>query len=174
MKWIGGSSAIQIDTTRDGGRHPNDMRLGAKSCRPIRPLVFSNRIKYRVSPSKISMKTAGFEVGEADRAELATWLRSQRLAQSLGMRARVVMLSAEGHALHEIAERLGVTQRTVCLWRRRYQGEGLGPKAGIGADSRAESAGAKNWRCHRDHIVRPRTPAIGARGGWPRRSVSAS
>ena len=71
------------------------------------------------------MKTAEFEVSEADGAELRSWLRSQRLAQALGMRARVVMLSAEGHSLRAIAERLGVTQRTVCLWRRRYQGEGL-------------------------------------------------
>jgi len=71
------------------------------------------------------MKQAGFAVSDADRAELGSWLRSQRLPQALGMRARVVMLSAEGHSLREIAERLGVTQRTVCLWRRRYQGEGL-------------------------------------------------
>jgi transposase len=71
------------------------------------------------------MKTAGFEVGEVDRAELRSWLRSQRLPQALGMRARVVMLSVEGHSLREIAERLGVTQRTVWLWRRRYQSEGL-------------------------------------------------
>jgi hypothetical protein len=42
-------------------------------------------------------------------------------AQALGRRARVVMLSAEGHALRVIAERLGgVTERTMCLWRRRY------------------------------------------------------
>jgi transposase len=80
------------------------------------------------------MKTAGFEVAEADRAELATWLRSQRLPQSLGMRARVVMLSAEGHSLREIAERLGVTQRTVCLWRRRYREAGL---AGLRTAARA-------------------------------------
>jgi Homeodomain-like domain-containing protein len=44
--------------------------------------------------------------------------------QSLGLRARVVLLSGEGDSLRAIAERLGVTQRTVCL-RRRYQGEGL-------------------------------------------------
>jgi transposase len=58
-------------------------------------------------------------------AELRSWLRSQRLPQALGMRARVVMLSVEGYSLREIAERLGVTQRTVWLWRRRYQSEGL-------------------------------------------------
>jgi transposase len=71
------------------------------------------------------MKAAGFEVGEAERAELASWVRTQRLPQALGMRARVILLSAEGHSLRAIAERLGVTQRTVCLWRRRYQSEGL-------------------------------------------------
>ena len=60
-----------------------------------------------------------------DRVELASWLRSPRLPPALGRRACVVMLSAEGHALRVIAERLGVTQRTVCLWRRRYQSEGL-------------------------------------------------
>lgn len=66
------------------------------------------------------MKRAEFVVSETDGAELGSWLRSQHLPQVLGMRARVVMLSAEGHSLREIAERLGVTQRTVCLWRRRY------------------------------------------------------
>ena len=71
------------------------------------------------------MKTVGFAVGAAERLALATWLRSPRLPQALGMRARVVLLSAEGGSLRAIAERLGVTQRTVCLWRRRYQGEGL-------------------------------------------------
>jgi Homeodomain-like domain-containing protein len=68
-------------------------------------------------------------VSEADRAELGSWLRSQRLPQALGMRARVGMLSAEGHSLRVIAARLGVAQRTVCLWRRRYQGEGLQSRA---------------------------------------------
>ena len=71
------------------------------------------------------MKQAEFVVSEVDRVELASWVRSQRLPQALGMRARVLMLSAEGHALRAIAERLGITQRTVCLWRRRYQDEGL-------------------------------------------------
>ena len=61
------------------------------------------------------MQQAEFVVSEADQAELGSWLRSQHLPQVLGMRARVVMLSAEGHSLRAIADRLGVTQRTVCL-----------------------------------------------------------
>ena len=71
------------------------------------------------------MKQTGFAVSEGDEAGLASWLRWERLPQALGMRARVVKLSAEGHSLRAIAERLGVTQRTVCLWRRRDQDEGL-------------------------------------------------
>ena len=63
------------------------------------------------------MKTAGFVVGAAERAELATWLRSPRLPQALGMRARVVLLSAEGDSLRAIAERLGVTQRVLVQQR---------------------------------------------------------
>jgi len=42
------------------------------------------------------------------------------------MRARVVLLSAQGSSLRAIAQQLGLTERTVCLWRRRYQEEGVG------------------------------------------------
>ena len=67
------------------------------------------------------MKRAGLEVGEEGLAELASWLRVKRLAQALGMRARVVLLSGQGLSLREVARRLGVSERTVCLWRRRYR-----------------------------------------------------
>ena len=46
-------------------------------------------------------------MSEADRGELASWLRLKRLPQALGVRARIVALSAEGHTLREIAERRG-------------------------------------------------------------------
>jgi hypothetical protein len=36
------------------------------------------------------MKTAGFEVGEADRAELAAWLRMWRLAKEVGVSSMTV------------------------------------------------------------------------------------
>ena len=58
------------------------------------------------APSRC-MKQAEFAVGAGDRVELASWRRSPRLPPALGRRARVVMLSAEGHALRVIAERLG-------------------------------------------------------------------
>ena len=41
------------------------------------------------------------------------------------MRAQIVLGSAAGESIRGLAERLQVTQRTVCLWRRRYANQGL-------------------------------------------------
>src|SRR6516225_5539334 len=72
------------------------------------------------------MKTVEFEVKAEDREVLESWLRSKTIPQALGMRARVVLLSGEGSSLRSIAQQLRLTERTVCLWRRRYQQEGVG------------------------------------------------
>src|SRR6516162_1438300 len=65
------------------------------------------------------------EVSKVDRAQLEAWLRSQSIAHALATRARIVLGSAEGESIRALAERLKVTQRTVCLWRRRYASRGL-------------------------------------------------
>ena len=65
------------------------------------------------------------EVGVADRWQLEGWLRSHSTSQALVTRARIVLGSAEGESIRELTERLEVTQRTVCLWRRRYREAGL-------------------------------------------------
>jgi Winged helix-turn helix len=93
------------------------------------------------------MKTAGI-ICAADRAELAAWLRMKTLPQVLGMRARGVLLSVEGHSLRKIATRLGVIQRTVCLWRRRNQGEGL-----AGLKSRHRSGRPRRSSRHKELAV---------------------
>jgi transposase len=41
------------------------------------------------------------------------------------VRARIVLLAAEGLANKEIAARLGTTPQTVCKWRKRFYEEGL-------------------------------------------------
>jgi hypothetical protein len=53
------------------------------------------------------MKTVGFEVNAEDREVLESWLRSKTMPQALGMRARVVLLSAQGNSLRAIAQQLG-------------------------------------------------------------------
>src|SRR5215468_5942605 len=65
------------------------------------------------------------EVSEEDRAQLEAWLRSQTIAHGLAVRAQIVLGSAAGESIRALAERLKVTQRTVCLWRRRYASQGL-------------------------------------------------
>ena len=65
------------------------------------------------------------EIGGADRAELEHWLRLQNIPQALATRARIVLGSAAGESVSGLAARLGVTQTTVCLWRRRYRSAGL-------------------------------------------------
>jgi hypothetical protein len=41
------------------------------------------------------------------------------------VRAKIVLLAAEGHTNAEIARRLDTTERTVGKWRRRYCEEGI-------------------------------------------------
>jgi hypothetical protein len=41
------------------------------------------------------------------------------------VRARIVLLAAEGTSNKEIANRLNTTPQTVCKWRKRFYEEGL-------------------------------------------------
>jgi len=65
------------------------------------------------------------EVSARDRAQLEAWLRTQTIAHALAVRAQIVLGSAAGESIRALGERLKVTQRTVCLWRRRYASQGL-------------------------------------------------
>jgi transposase len=73
----------------------------------------------------MSVKRWVVEISKADRAQLEAWLRTQRIAQALAKRARIVLGSAAGESIRTLAERLQVTERTVCLWRGRYASHGL-------------------------------------------------
>ena len=55
------------------------------------------------------------EVKEPDSALLEAWLRTQSIAHALATRARIVLGSAAGQSIRALAERLKVTERTVCL-----------------------------------------------------------
>lgn len=66
-----------------------------------------------------------FEVKPSDRRILERWLRSPTLPQALGMRARIVLASADGEGVRPLSRRLGVSQVMICQWKRRYRAEGL-------------------------------------------------
>lgn len=62
---------------------------------------------------------------EGDREELQRLTRSTTVRAGLAVRARIVLLGAEGLANTAIAERVGVSRQTVVLWRGRYLRSGI-------------------------------------------------
>jgi transposase len=63
---------------------------------------------------------AGLELAEAERDQLARWSRRARSAQSLAMRARIVLACADGGDNRAVAAELGTTEHTVARWRGRF------------------------------------------------------
>ena len=65
------------------------------------------------------------DISEDDRSTLTTWSRSRALPQRLVLRARIVLLAAEGMPNRQIAARTATWQPTVQLWRSRYANGGI-------------------------------------------------
>jgi transposase len=73
-------------------------------------------------PSPIA---AVIELSDAERAQLESWERRRTSAQALALRARIVLLAAEGLNNTEIARRLGIHRSVVTRWRARFVGDRL-------------------------------------------------
>jgi len=52
--------------------------------------------------------------------KLQAWTRRGRTNQALAMRARMILLAAEGWDSVDVANELGVSNQTVCKWRARF------------------------------------------------------
>src|SRR5215216_3697398 len=70
--------------------------------------------------------TVPVEVPPRDREVLASWTRSPSIRAGLALRARIVLLAADGVGTNEISRRVGVSKPTVIEWKRRYVAEGVG------------------------------------------------
>ena len=56
-------------------------------------------------------------LSDPERAELERWVRRPKTRQSLSLRARIVLFSAEDQSDESIAEKLGTTRTTVgSMW----------------------------------------------------------
>ena len=66
------------------------------------------------------------------RTALTTWARSRALPQRQVLRARMILLAAEGVSHVAIAEQLGCSEPTVRLWRQRFTDAGI---AGLEEDA---------------------------------------
>jgi transposase len=62
----------------------------------------------------------GIELDEAEQTALSALTRKHGAAQSLAMRARIVLAAANGLSNKEIAAKLDVGAHTVGVWRRRF------------------------------------------------------
>lgn len=61
------------------------------------------------------------EVSDAERETLQQWTRKAKSAQSLVLRARIILLCDKGLANADVAAKLGITGTTVCKWRERFR-----------------------------------------------------
>ena len=64
-------------------------------------------------------------LSEKERANLEKRVRKGTEEQRMIPRLKIVLLASRGLETREIAERLGISQKTVCKWRGRYVQKGL-------------------------------------------------
>jgi transposase len=57
---------------------------------------------------------------EAECLTLTQWTQRRKTAQGLAMRARLILRCASGVSNGVVAKELGVSQQTVCKWRKRF------------------------------------------------------
>lgn len=62
---------------------------------------------------------------DEDRGTLEAWTRRQTTSQALALRARIILLCAEGLPDINVAPELGTTRETVGKWRRRFLARGV-------------------------------------------------
>ena len=73
----------------------------------------------------MARKHEKYEITAGDRQALEALLRSPKTAQSLALRARIVLLSGAEQTVEEVADSLGTSMRAVYKWRNRFKPDGL-------------------------------------------------
>lgn len=59
------------------------------------------------------------QVTDDERTQLRHWARGRRTPVRLALRAKIILLAAEGHENRHIATAVGTSRQTVSLWRQR-------------------------------------------------------
>lgn len=85
---------------------------------PTRPACFRNRF-----PSA-AVRAHPLYLTDSDRRVLSAWIRAGTTPQRVVRRARIVVLFAEGRSARDVATELGVSTRSVALWRQRFESGG--------------------------------------------------
>jgi transposase len=64
-------------------------------------------------------------IAAGERKQLLSWSRRRTTAQALAMRARIVLLAADGLSNTAVAEQVSTTLHTVGKWRQRFVDKGI-------------------------------------------------
>ena len=65
------------------------------------------------------------DVSDKDREQLNQIVRNGNTQQKVALRARIVLLSAEGISTGEMMQQLGTTTPTISRWRELYESDGI-------------------------------------------------
>ena len=68
---------------------------------------------------------APLNLTDEERSELRGWARRPKTAQGMALRARIILMAADGYTNQDIADDLNTTRGTVGKWRRRFLEMGL-------------------------------------------------
>src|SRR5260370_3138515 len=68
---------------------------------------------------------APLSIAEGERKKLTSWSRRRTTAQALALRARIVLLAADGLSNTAVAEQVSTTLHTVGKWRQRFLDSGI-------------------------------------------------
>jgi len=81
--------------------------------------------------ARAGRRSAVVELSETEYEALSRWARRHSTAQSLSLRARIVLACAEGDTNTEIAEAMRCSPSTVSKWRNRFVADRLGALADL-------------------------------------------
>ena len=65
------------------------------------------------------------DLTEVDRLTLERWVKSRAVAPKLKLRARIILMTADGRPTEELMRTLNVSNPTLNLWRKRYRDGGV-------------------------------------------------
>ena len=68
---------------------------------------------------------AALRISDDDRVVLEAWSRSRTISRSRWVRARIVLLGAQGTQLRDLARQLAISEATARLWLKRFEDGGL-------------------------------------------------
>ena len=126
--------------------------------------------KNSVPYSDMARPISALELTPEEKAELQRRVRSSTSTQRDSMRARIVLLRAEGRSVAEVAATAATSMNTVSLWSRRFEGGGL---RGL---QDAPGRGRKSWLPERkvQQVITQVTQPPSGRHRWSTRSMAAA